>query len=252
MEYLDAEGAPLALIDSNHDGQADLSMQTADLVHLTYTSDGTFFLPVSLPAAGATKLAVTLLDAAGLSSARVMLSLANRVQRTEAAACSVNGFDACESGTVCLDAGSGSAFTGTCTLRQSAQNTFCSAASVLNGPGTLTGQTGTPSLWEPPTACASAPGSPEAVVRMSLSQAYPALRISTDNAGTQFDSVVYVFPSCGSDGAPALGCHDDVDAAYGNYRSSLTLENLSAGDYLIVIDSATASGGSFELTVEVP
>jgi hypothetical protein len=64
-------------------------------------------------------------------------------------------------------------------------------------------------------------------------------------SGTSFDTVLYAMPGCPNDNADALGCSDDVPMGAG--ASELVLENLPAGDYVVVIDSFDPMGGNFEL-----
>lgn len=256
LEYLDAQELALVVFDTDGDDRADASSRTAQLTNLTYSEGARFFLPVRVPVLDVPKLAVTLIDRADLESPRVVLALANRSTRAENATCSVHGFDVCASGTLCLAEENAQTFDGVCTLAQTAQQSRCTVAATVDYPGTLIGQTGTASLWDPPSYCADAAiaqGKPEGVVRLSLNQTVSLLRISTDTPGTNFDSILYVLPDCGTDGvAPALGCHDDVDLVQGNLRSTVTLTDVGPGDFLIIVDSADPTGGRFELTVGTP
>lgn len=80
------------------------------------------------------------------------------------------------------------------------------------------------------------PGHPERLFRFTL--AAPAtVTASTDDPATTYDTVLYLRgPSCD---APDLECADDVDAAQGNYRSTLVAPSLAAGTYVLVVDAAS-------------
>jgi hypothetical protein len=103
------------------------------------------------------------------------------------------------------------------------------------------------SLWDAPSGCASADptGRPEGVVVLRLTDRADRVRLSTVGSGTSFDTVLYAMPGCPNDNADALGCSDDVPMGAG--ASELVLENLPAGDYVVVIDSFDPMGGNFEL-----
>jgi hypothetical protein len=49
--------------------------------------------------------------------------------------------------------------------------------------------------------------------------------------------------------AGALGCNDD-DPNNG-YASTLTLNNVPAGNYWVIVDSVTSKGGTYGLTISV-
>ena len=115
---------------------------------------------------------------------------------------------------------------------------------LLENTGRLTLRAEGASLWDPPAGCAALDpvNRPEAVARLRLTSPVDRLVISTAQPGTTFDTVLYLLPACG--GEP-VACNDDAAAtAY----SELSLSNVAAGEYYLVVD-AWAQGGVVELTV---
>ena len=75
-----------------------------------------------------------------------------------------------------------------------------------------------------------------------------SLIITTDFEETQFDTVVYIRSSCGSEGSE-LGCNDDAPDAIAN-GSTLFLERVEPGEYFIIVDGQfQGAGGQFRLQV---
>ncbi|MBL8916018.1 MAG: hypothetical protein JNM17_35290, partial [Archangium sp.] len=107
------------------------------------------------------------------------------------------------------------------------------------------------SLWDAPVGCATADptGRPEGLVLMRMTERADRVRVSTVGNGTSFDTVLYVVPGCPNDTADVLGCNDDKPQSAG--ASELVLENVPAGDYLIVVDSFDGNGGGFEVHATV-
>jgi hypothetical protein len=107
------------------------------------------------------------------------------------------------------------------------------------------------SLWDAPLGCATndPTGRPEGVVVLRMTERADRVRLSTVGSGTNFDTVLYVVPGCPNDTADVMGCSDDVMGGGG--ASELVLENVPAGDYLVVIDSFDGNGGNFELRATV-
>ena len=103
------------------------------------------------------------------------------------------------------------------------------------------------SLWDPPAGCALASevGHPETVLSLKLTQNVNTLTLSTAMPETDFDTILYVLPSCATSSATALGCNDDTQG----YSSTLTLTNVAAGTYYVVVDSANSQAGHFGLSI---
>ena len=248
LEFLDANGAPVLLLDGNGDGVADLSEAFVPTAGVEAT-DGGYFVAVDVAQVAdlSPRMAATVTDYAGLSSARLVLQRAFPPVRGEGEGCSTRGFDTCESGTRCWGTPASAQCLGISTL----QGQVCTAAPALSGAGTTQGDTLPVSLWDPPTSCATGDprGAVEGVVRLTLAAPAATLTLSTDHPGTTFDTVLTLLPSCGA-GLP-LGCNDDVNTALGQRRSTLVLQNVPAGDYLVVVDGFDAAGGHFVLSVGV-
>ena len=75
------------------------------------------------------------------------------------------------------------------------------------------------------------------------------LTLSTVGAGTTFDTTMYVLAGCADSSQDALSCSDDF--AGGGGASQLVLEDVAAGDYLVIVDSFDPTGGSFQLSATV-
>jgi hypothetical protein len=131
----------------------------------------------------------------------------------------------------------------------SLQTSKCSGAAVAVTTGALAawGAARGTSLWDPPPGCAlvSEVGHPESLVTLTLASAVSTLTVSTAMPETNFDTVLYVLPGCPSTSSQALGCNDDTQG----YSSTVTLTNVAAGSYTIVVDSATSQAGQFGLSV---
>ena len=225
----------------------------------------------------------------GTMGAVHMADLAPLAVRSAGEPCDPRGFDACEGDLVCDDgfaraggltcddtrprkgsarkgspagndgpAGNGSAAdsdgraceasptAGRCEDLGAARARRCAAAPLLSVGAVVTGTTRGASLWDPPDGCASAlrRGRPEAVFRLRVARATPSLTIETRIGGTNFDSVVTVLDGCGAR-ASALACNDDDPPPV----SRVKLTDVAPGDYVVVVDSLTRAGGTFELAV---
>jgi large repetitive protein len=72
---------------------------------------------------------------------------------------------------------------------------------------------------------------------------------STDNDGTGMtDTVVYLRGADCQNNASELACHDDMTTT--NKRSTIAHSIATPGTYYLVVDSKTAQGGPYELTVQ--
>lgn len=106
-----------------------------------------------------------------------------------------------------------------------------------------------PDLLQGSCAFKAAAGAGEAIYSFTVSQP-SSVEITTDLPGTNFDTVLYLLSTCeGSE----LACADDVNASSGNFRSTLSVPEVPAGDYLLVVDGASiaAASGHFELLLAV-
>jgi cysteine-rich repeat protein len=253
LEFLDVHEDPVPALDTDGDLLGDATTATVPMDTTRFDLSGAFFMRVDVSAVmgGAAKLALVLRDRAGLATPRQVLTLALRELRQTGQTCDPNGFDVCANGLLCAPpAGPGAL---TCRAQDSLRLDVCAAsAEVTPGAPAVSGQFQGASLWEPPPSCLDPVwgGGAEVVFRLHLAAAAPTLRLSTANAGTDVDTVVYLLPGCGElGGAGALTCADDVA---GDLRASVELSNVPAGDYLVVVDSVASSGGSYVLTVATP
>jgi hypothetical protein len=108
--------------------------------------------------------------------------------------------------------------------------------------GTVSGM----SLWDPPAGCVSDTARPtsDTMVLLYLPKTARVLTLTTQDAHTDFDTVMYLVKGCPDDSRLSLACNDDQPGP----SSSLTFTNLSAGEYRVIIDSLTRRGGSFALS----
>jgi hypothetical protein len=205
---------------------------------------------VALFATQVPRIVVTPRDKASRLGTPVKVDLAPPPQVSVGLPCDVDGFDACINGFRCANAGATNTCKSVSTLRAGA----CSGAFVLQpSKGIRTGYALArgPSAWEPPAGCTSefAVGRPEAVFQLRLAAKAPTLVLSTELPETLVDTVIYVLPACGDVPATAVDqCNDDTVGS----TSTLTLTNVEAGDYIVVVDTVEPPGGPVGLTVRLP
>ena len=246
VEFLDASNKPVVIDE-------DTKMTSFDYPAANRPLAGIFF-ERETPAAPIEKLVnrvrVTAIDSLGHQSTPTTAILGNVTRAGEGITCDPRGFIACITDNVC---GPGPSPTqGKCVKLKSARTTECAADTILdpeNGRTTAAGRIDGVSLWDPPGTCSNPENTdrPEATVGLHLENPVNQLTVSTLRPETSIDTVVYLMPACASDTNTALGCNDD--GIGGGYASSFTLENVPAGDYTIVIDSAQAAGGPFGISV---
>lgn len=236
LEFLDAQGAPV-LVDLGS-GTPD----TSDLLvnAMATLEDGVFLVDMQSALgfdAQVKAIAATPRGRPG-KGLRQVATLGTPPERAIADTCDVV-FDACASGGICAPSGAAHR----CLDGAQVRATRCTAASVLAVGGSLVGSTGDVSFWEPPLGCVSAEarGGPEGLATLHVAEPTAELTISTDSPDTDFDTVLSIYAGCG---AEPLACNDD-DAPP---RSKITLRDVAAGDYLVVVDSIGAKGGHYRLS----
>lgn len=273
LAYVRADGSPRILVDGagapsatvlvridflGADGNAvsfdDGSGEALSSFDVGAQSDarGSFFVDnASSPGFDAIVRAVraTLEDGVGAS---MVATLGDRPIRADGEACDAHGFDACVSSDLCAPDATGAL---SCTSDAAYRAASCARAPLLapqTGASTVTGSVGWPTLWDAPAGCVqpSAVGQPypQAVVRLHLDADAPSLTLTTVAPATDFDTVLFVFPSCGARATAPLACNDD--ARPDTSGSTVTLANVAAGDYVVVVASANASVGTFQLSVD--
>ena len=75
-----------------------------------------------------------------------------------------------------------------------------------------------------------------------------SFELSTDNAGTSFDTLIFAFSDCLNPGASELGCNDDGAQEVFQYSSDLTINAVGGEDVYIAIEGYDGTG-AFELTI---
>lgn len=245
VDFLDSNGKPV-IVDLSGDGTPASSV----VLDARGAPGQTFFLenyPVADFASAVPKISVTATDSFGKVSSPVVASLASQPVLTNGKACDARGFATCATDFVCAP-GLLSA-SNRCTAVASLQTNTCSGAPEAMAAGLLAawGLVEGVSLWEPPAGCAAstAVGRPESIVMLKLAHPLSKLTISTATPETDFDTVLYVLPGCAASAADALGCNDDTQG----FSSTVTLTNVAAGTYAIVVDAVNAQAGHFGLTI---
>jgi len=250
VDFEDGGGQPLSI---PLDGDNEPPVSSFDSDATGDANNGTFFVRI-LPAVGFDQLcpqiAVTPSDTTGAAGTAVSARPVPTPMLGSGAACDNTGFSVCGPTLVCAPSGSAAA----CTSLASAQTGACHAATVLapvvGTSATTYGHTSITALWNPPDGCSSnnPTGKPVALATLHLATTANTLTLSTDNPGTDFDTVLYLLQGCPATSAAALGCNDD-DA--NGADSTLTLQNVAAGDYNVVVGAFDIAGGSYQLTATV-
>ena len=249
FQFQNAQGQPIS-IDSDGDGTPDLSSFEQPANNLAV--DGVFLMRLQSGVGLDTqvgKLVATPVDEAGHVGMPKVIAPTALPVRMLGQACDPKGFDTCAP-TLSCSPGIIGATTNKCASAAPMRTAQCMGAPVLvptAGGSVVMGSAEGGSLWDAPSGCSSADptGRPEGVVVLRLTDRADRVRLSTVGSGTSFDTVLYAMPGCPNDNADALGCSDDVPMGAG--ASELVLENLPAGDYVVVIDSFDPMGGNFEL-----
>lgn len=192
------------------------------------------------------RVGLTAIDSRSNKSETKYYSLSTRTIRQVGQTCDLGGFDTCATGSSCI--ASSVTDSSYCTSLSQAQNLACTAAPVWNlgtEPLRYTGTISGASLWAPPTDCMNASPfeRPEALVKIRLPKAVSVLTLSTDVPETQQDTVIYVQSACSATGTQVLGCSDE----FKGYTSSVTLTNLDAGDYFVLVEFVQGTTGAFGL-----
>lgn len=249
IEFLDASNQPVS-VSWFEDGPTTSSIP----LYPTW-SEGSSFLFEGIPspefAAQVAKIAATATDATGATSTRVISAKSSLATKSTGQACDPDGLDVCATGLVCAIA-TASAASPTCTSATTVRTKKCSALPALDpAKGVLRafGRVEGVSTWDPPAGCipALATARPEAAVPLKLPKGAAKLTVTTALPETDFDTAVYLIPSCAATNVGALGCNDDEKG----FSSTLTVNDVPPGDYTIVVESVPARGGHFGVAVTV-
>jgi hypothetical protein len=245
VDFLDSNNKPVVV---NLSG--DATPASSAILDARNAAGQTFFFqndPVAAFAAMVAKISVTPADSLGHAGMPVMASLTTQPVLASGLQCDAYGFTKCAVDTACFPGLAG--ITNKCTSVSSLQASKCNAApeAAADLPLAAWGLVDGVSLWDPPVGCASptAVGHAESVVMLKLAHDVGSLTISTAMPETDLDTVLYVLPACASSSSQALGCNDDTQG----FSSAVTLANVPAGTYAIVVDSATPQTGHFGLSV---
>jgi hypothetical protein len=254
IDFFDASGASV-LVNLNNDSTNPQMASNFTEAGGIKIDDGTFAFQIS-PSETFTQtvksVSFTPVDAVAKKGSSLTTSLVAQTSRGSGTPCDIRGFDFCAGNSACVPGLLGA--TNTCQPLGAAQPSACNAAPTLD-PSTpalvVTGYNVGSSLWDPPTSCVSEIGlhKPETVIKLHLPSKVPSLTLTTDRRETQTDTVLYVASACSPSATQILGCNDDSG---GNIASTLTLTNLAAGDYYVIVDSISIDGGPFALTLSTP
>lgn len=244
IEYLDANSMPVLL-----DGTDDHLDTTATRL----SSGGSFFFSMQPAYAAETsvaKIRVTALDSIAHTSQPMTVGISSLAQGASGASCDPRGFSGCVSGYLCVPGTTPTA--GKCTKASSAQATACAASPKLDpakGLSTFSGRITGPNLWLFPAGCTRPENAarPQATVALHLASAAQTLTVSTLRPETHTDTVLSMVKGCG-DTIDLDWCHDDNDQ--GTTPGVLTLSNVAAGDYTVIIEFGQYGDGEFGLSVD--
>jgi hypothetical protein len=249
IEFYDAAGNPKS-VDLLNDGNPSTGFTSSARQRI---ADSTFYVAIE-PVLGfdttVPKIVATPVDTNLNKGTPVPTTAVPVPVRALNESCDWLEFDVCASGNVCSPGTA--AGPNTCQAATPLRKVACNNAPLLEpdkGTTKAFGITKGPSLWDVPTGCEphNAVGRPESVVTLRLAKAASQVTISTAMPETDFDTVVYLLPGCAGVSSAALGCNDDARGS----ASVLTVKNVPAGDYLIVVDSILRDGGRFGLSVDV-
>lgn len=255
IDFLDSSGTPVQ-INITNDTTNPTMVSSFDETGGLGVADGTFSFRI-LPSVPFTELvkqvSLVPIDAHALRGAAMTANLVPQPSKGSGATCDYLGFNYCAGNSACVPGLPGA--NNACLPVGAAQSAVCKSAPTLEpskGLSIVAGYLMGTSLWDPPSSCApeTALQNPEFVAKLHLTAATPSITLSTARRETQIDTVLYVTSVCSPTSTQVLGCNDDISS--NNSASSLTLTNLAAGDYFVVVDSRTGTEGSIGLEVSIP
>ncbi len=255
LGFLDASGASVQ-VNMNNDATNPLMASNFSETAGFSNEDGQFTFLIT-PADSFTAIVNTLsftpVDAIGIKGSAMTAALLKQPSRNNGTSCDINGFNSCSGNATCVPGVPGA--NNTCQPVTASQVAGCKIAPTIDVSKSdlfVTGYNMGASLWEPPADCVSDVGMhhPESVIKLHVPAKTASLTLSTARPETQIDTVLYVASVCGSGDPTILGCNDD--SAMGGVTSTLTLTNVAAGDYYVIVDSMSSDGGPFGLTVTAP
>jgi hypothetical protein len=250
LELQSASGSPVKV---DVDGDQIVDSSTWDLDAYGASSQGAFLFKNQFGLAfdsTAPKMLVTAIDGEGNKAEQKPLRIAAAPLKAHGASCDPRGFDTCPSADTCAPGIVG--LENACNATTDTRAEHCRVGPELDpaaGVSTTFGRTQGSSVWDPPVGCSSpvAVRRPEAAVRLHLRVPAAHLKVTTALPETRFDTILYLLPACAPTPKNGVPCNDDTDG----YTSTLTADDVAAGDYIIIVDSRPEAGGPFGLTVTV-
>ena len=253
VEFLDGSGKPVTIdLTGNNDLASSIDLDvsgSSTLGSYFYMNQAAQGFEAQVP-----QLAATPSDSLGASGGRVLTTFTAPHAAADGTACDPRGFAQCGATDTCAPAPTpdGGAPTGRylCVKTTGAQDALSKAAPVLDlakGATYATGYARPPNLWNPPADCVASGvlDFPQGVASLHVGSPLPGLTITTANPETNFDTILYLLPGLGSMAGGPIACNDDTSG----YTSTLVVKNLAAGDYTVVIGSATPTGGNYAVSI---
>lgn len=240
LEFLDDAGNPVQVdMTGNKDFKTSF-----DIPIFGASQRGSFFYSIeSAPSfsASVTQLAATPMGASG-NGERVTAVLREPTLAATGEACDLRGFAMCAASDACVAGQCASLATVRAAAALKARKLDPSANNKL-ATGYATGAT----IWgDPPEDCipAGLHDLPEGAVHLHLAHGTPSLTLTSDNDETNGKLALFVLPGTGANvGKTPLGCASGSPA-------TLTLTNVSGGDYTIVVASLRATGANFGVSIK--
>ncbi|HEX4337169.1 MAG TPA: hypothetical protein VH062_14725 [Polyangiaceae bacterium] len=252
MEFFDNAGTPVK-IDLNGDQIPDAT--SWDLDAYGSSDHGAFFLKDQLGLgfeAISPRMKITPIDGEGKTGDPKSITIAAPLEQATLHACDPRGFDTCGTADLCAPGIVGVA--NSCTAATTVKKGVCAAAPVLDPAKSITtayGRAQGISMWDPPAGCTQ-PGwirRPEGMAKLHLATVAHHLTVTTALPETRSDTVVYLVQNtaadCGGTVTAKTVCNDDTRG----YSSTITATEVPAGDYLVIVDSVSESGGAYGVTV---
>lgn len=247
VEFLDSAFAPISVNDG-----AEGSTSFLELLAIS-NSQGEFFTAIQSIEGFDTNvraMRVTATGFDGTSTKPVTAPLTQAPVRPAGEACDRHGFDVCAAQNVCAPTEGQTRCVAESTYRAST----CANAPLLapaSGVARVKGRTDSPTLWDAPVGCVQSGALgmpyPQGFARLHLDAA-STVALTTEDPETDVDTVLFVLDGCGERKTKPLACNDDV---VGSSSSTVVLEDLPAGDYVVVVQAATSAEGSFRITASL-
>ena len=245
LDFMDNAGAAV-FVDIT--GNNDMASSIDEAVVGASTNGAFFYAIQSAPPFDQTvlQLGATPSGASG-TGARLTAKLTAPVVAASGGACDLRGFATCGPTESCVSSGSAS----TCESTAKARTDATSAAAILDPQGGgatfVTGYATGTNLWgEPPAGCvpSGVHGMPAGIVVLHLANPTPSITLTTNHPETNARAALFVLAGSGATvAAQAIDCN-------GSLPATLTLTNLQAGDYTVVVGATSAAGGHFGLSVQ--